>query len=126
VRKIELKNTRILNIDSSNRFLSTMPSKRTSNNIDLVEPTQYRVDPNRKAKEPPPGLCLLSTPFTFTIGHSDLFGLEAIWTGVDGAGLLTIIGKRYPYLGLDSWTVLELWSGFEIKSTPVQSKKITG
>jgi hypothetical protein len=50
----ELRNTRILFIDSSNRFSSTMPSKRTSNDIDLVEPTQYRVNPNRKAKEPPP------------------------------------------------------------------------
>jgi len=30
-----------------------MPSKRTSDDIDLVEPTQYRVHPNRKAKEPP-------------------------------------------------------------------------
>ena len=37
----------------SNRFLSTMPSKRTSNDIDLVKPTQYRVDLNRKVKEPP-------------------------------------------------------------------------
>ena len=31
-----------------------MPSKRTFNDIDLVEPTQYRVDLNRKVKEPPP------------------------------------------------------------------------
>jgi len=54
VRNTELKNTRILFTDSSNRLLSTMPSKRTSNDIDLVEPTQYRVNPNRKAKEPPP------------------------------------------------------------------------
>ena len=41
-------------IDSSNRFLSTMPYKRTSDDIDLVRPTQYRVNPNRKVKEPPP------------------------------------------------------------------------
>ena len=31
-----------------------MPSKRTSNDIDLVQPTQYNVQPNRIAKEPPP------------------------------------------------------------------------
>ena len=31
-----------------------MPSKRTSNDIDLIEPTQYLVDPNRKVEEPPP------------------------------------------------------------------------
>ena len=31
-----------------------MPSKRTSDDIDLIEPTQYRADPNRKVKEPPP------------------------------------------------------------------------
>ena len=30
-----------------------MPSKRTSDDIDLVKPTQYRVDPNCKVKEPP-------------------------------------------------------------------------
>ena len=31
-----------------------MPYKRTSDDIDLAGPTQYRVNPNRKAKEPPP------------------------------------------------------------------------
>ena len=31
-----------------------MSSKSTSNNIDLVEPTQYQISPNRKVKEPPP------------------------------------------------------------------------
>ena len=43
-----------IRVDSSSRFLSTMPSKRTSDDTDLVEPTQYQVDPNRKVKEPPP------------------------------------------------------------------------
>ena len=54
VRNTELKSTRILYTDSSNRLLLTRSSKRTSNNTDLVEPTQYQIDPNRKAKEPPP------------------------------------------------------------------------
>ena len=31
-----------------------MPSNRTSNDIDLVQPTQYKVLPNRVAKKPPP------------------------------------------------------------------------
>ena len=31
-----------------------MPSKRTSNDIDFVEPTQYNIQPNYIAKEPPP------------------------------------------------------------------------
>ena len=31
-----------------------MPSHRTSNDIDLVQPTQYNVQPNRVAKKPPP------------------------------------------------------------------------
>ena len=31
-----------------------MPSNRTSNDIDLVEPTQYNIPPNRTAKKPPP------------------------------------------------------------------------
>jgi hypothetical protein len=31
-----------------------MPSNRTSNDIDLVQPTQYNVLPNRVAKKPPP------------------------------------------------------------------------
>ena len=31
-----------------------MPSNRTSNDIDLVQPTQYKVPPNRVAKKPPP------------------------------------------------------------------------
>jgi len=53
VRNTELKNTRILYIDSSNRLLSTMPSKRTSNDVDLIEPTQYRVNLNLKQKNPP-------------------------------------------------------------------------
>ena len=46
-----------------------MPSKRTSNNIDLVEPTQYNVQPNRIAKEPPrsPGRCLILIISTLTI-----------------------------------------------------------
>jgi hypothetical protein len=30
-----------------------MPSKRTSNDVDLVEPTQYNVESNRIAKETP-------------------------------------------------------------------------
>ena len=54
VRNTELKSTRILYTDSSNRLLLTRSSKRTSNDTDLVEPTQYQIDPNRKAKEPPP------------------------------------------------------------------------
>src|ERR1700733_5097779 len=31
-----------------------MPSNRTSNDIDLVQPTQYKVPPNRVAKKPLP------------------------------------------------------------------------
>ena len=31
-----------------------MPSNRTSNDIDLVQPTQYHVPPHRIAKKPPP------------------------------------------------------------------------
>ena len=31
-----------------------MPSNRTSNDIDLVQPTWYKVPPNRVAKKPPP------------------------------------------------------------------------
>ena len=70
VRNTELKNTRILYTDSSNRLLFTGSSKRTSNDTDLVEPTQYQIDPNRKAKEPPPR-AMVSTcfqlPFIFLI-----------------------------------------------------------
>ena len=71
VRNTELKNTRILYTGSSSRLLLTMPSERTFNDIDLVEPTQYRIDLNRKAKEPPPpnsrDLYLFSNPFIFLI-----------------------------------------------------------
>ena len=31
-----------------------MPSNRTSNDIDLIQPTHYNVQPNRIAKKPPP------------------------------------------------------------------------
>ena len=31
-----------------------MPSNRTSNDIDLIQPTQYKVPLNRVAKKPPP------------------------------------------------------------------------
>ena len=31
-----------------------MPSNRTSKDIDFVQPTQYKVPPNRVAKKPPP------------------------------------------------------------------------
>jgi len=31
-----------------------MPSNRTSNDIDLVQPTQYKVPPSRVAEKPPP------------------------------------------------------------------------
>jgi hypothetical protein len=48
-----MQNIKITHIDSSNRFLSTMPSKSTSNNIDLIKPTQYQIDLNCKVKEPP-------------------------------------------------------------------------
>ena len=41
-------------IDLINTIQSTIPSNRTSNNIDLVQPTQYNVQPNRVAKNPPP------------------------------------------------------------------------
>ena len=33
-----------------------MRSNRTSNDIDLVQPTQYNVPPNQVAKKPPPKL----------------------------------------------------------------------
>jgi hypothetical protein len=54
VRNTELKNMRILYTDLNNRLLSAMSSKRTFNDTDLVKPTQYGVDSNRKAKEPAP------------------------------------------------------------------------
>jgi Transposase IS4 len=37
-----------------NTLPSTMPSNRTSNDIDFVQPTQYNVQPNQVAKKPPP------------------------------------------------------------------------
>ena len=37
-----------------NTLPSTMPSNRTSNDIDFVQPTQYNVQPNQIAKKPPP------------------------------------------------------------------------
>jgi hypothetical protein len=40
-------------IDLINTIQSTMPSNRTSNDIDLVQPTQYNVRPNWVAKNPP-------------------------------------------------------------------------
>ena len=50
VRNTKLRNTRILFIDLINRFLSTMPSRHTSNDLDLVKPTQYNVQLKRIAK----------------------------------------------------------------------------
>jgi hypothetical protein len=46
--------TCIAYIDLINTIPSTMPSNRTSNDIDLVQPTQYDVQPNQAAKNPPP------------------------------------------------------------------------
>lgn len=40
-------------IDLMNKFLLTVPSKRTSNNPNLVEPTQYNIQPNRITRKPP-------------------------------------------------------------------------
>ena len=50
-----------------------MPSNRTSNHIDLVQPTQYNVQPNRCAKKPPPKPWPLPdfTPMTIRFGWSN-------------------------------------------------------
>ena len=47
-------NTKIKTTRTVSVLQSTMPSKRTSNDIDFVEPTQYNVYPNCIAKEPTP------------------------------------------------------------------------
>ena len=54
MRNTRIKTTRIAYIDLINTLPSTIPSHRTSNDIDLVQPTQYNVRPNRVAKKPPP------------------------------------------------------------------------
>ena len=54
VRNTRIKSTRIANVDLINTILSTMPSNLTSNDIDIIQPTQYNVQPNRVAKNLPP------------------------------------------------------------------------
>jgi hypothetical protein len=49
-----IRSTHAAYIDLINTILSTMPSNHTSNDIDLVQPTQYNIQPNRVAKTPPP------------------------------------------------------------------------
>ena len=53
-----------------------MPSNRTSNNIDLVQLTQYNVQPNRVSKSPPPELWPLPDLQRLHISnHDDLITL---------------------------------------------------
>ena len=53
-----------------------MPSNRTSNDVDLVRPTQYNVQPNRVAKSPPPEPWLLPDLQRLHISnHDDLIAL---------------------------------------------------
>ena len=49
-----IRSTRITYVDLINITLSTMLSNRTSNDIDIVQPTQYNVRPNWVAKNLPP------------------------------------------------------------------------
>jgi hypothetical protein len=57
VREHQNINTRLhhrIYIASYLNFIATMGRKRTSNNADLVQPKQYIVLKNKKAKIPPP------------------------------------------------------------------------
>ena len=49
-----VRNTRIGSTCIAYIIPSTMPSNRISNDIDLVQPTQYNTQQNRPAKNPPP------------------------------------------------------------------------
>ena len=76
VRNTRIESTRIANVDLINTILSTMPFNRTSNDIDLIQPTQYNVQPNRVAKSPPPEPRPLLDSTTLRISnHDDLIVL---------------------------------------------------
>ena len=59
VQNTRIRTTRIGCIDLINTNHQTMPSNCTSNDIDLVQPTQYNAQLNQVAKNPPPESWLL-------------------------------------------------------------------
>jgi len=72
-----------------------MPSKRTSNDIDLVQPTQYNVRPNRIAKEPPPEPWPLPDFEPFHIDDFDDHGKPNLPPGVNYSDPFAIFSQFF-------------------------------
>ena len=70
-------------------------SKRTSNDIDLVEPTQFRVLPNRKAKEPPPEPWPLPAFNPFHINDFDAHGKPNLPPDVEQSNPFAIFNQFF-------------------------------
>ena len=67
-----------------------MPSKRTSNDVDFVEPTQYNVQLNRIAKEPPTKPWPLPNFNPLHINNFNDHGKPNLPAGVKQSNLFTI------------------------------------